>query len=259
MNITGKLIGAILGLILLRHPLGFVLGLILGHLFDSGLLRLGMPGSVKQRSFLEPLFAFIGALSKADGHVSEQEVAATEALMARMWLNAQQRQTAIDRFNEGKQPNFPVHLCIADLKAWCGERRDLAFLLLDMLLEIVYAEGPLTPPKFALLRKLTWTLGVSDYELDILITMKGYDNPSQTQNTSSEPSDPYNVLGITPQATPQEIKRAYRLLISRFHPDKLGDAPEKYKRRAEEQAREINAAYERLKSERRNRPLSRPR
>ena len=76
------------------------------------------------------------------------------------------------------------------------------------------------------------------------------------QRDSSGPSpprpaeaNPYAVLGLSASANEREIKRAYRQLISRHHPDKLGDVPEDLKRRAEERAREINMAYEKIKSE----------
>jgi DnaJ like chaperone protein len=62
--------------------------------------------------------------------------------------------------------------------------------------------------------------------------------------------DPYAVLAIDRTANEHEIKRAYRKLMSQHHPDKLGDVPDELKRRAEERAREINAAYERIKGER---------
>ena len=62
--------------------------------------------------------------------------------------------------------------------------------------------------------------------------------------------DPYAVLGIERSADERDIKRAYRKLMSQHHPDKLGDVPDELKRRAEERAREINAAYERVKAER---------
>ena len=61
--------------------------------------------------FIEPLFAFAGALSKSDGRVSEVEIAAAESLMARLRLDGAQRRAAIERFNAGKQPDFAVAAC----------------------------------------------------------------------------------------------------------------------------------------------------
>ena len=61
--------------------------------------------------------------------------------------------------------------------------------------------------------------------------------------------DYYEVLGVPRTATTDEIKRAYRKLISQHHPDKLGNVPAELKRRAEERAREINAAYEKIQHE----------
>jgi DnaJ like chaperone protein len=52
-------------------------------------------------------------------------------------------------------------------------------------------------------------------------------------------------------ADERTIKQAYRRLMSQHHPDKLGsEVPDEVKRRSEQRSREINAAYERIKSER---------
>lgn len=260
VSIVGKVVGAIIGLIIFHNPVGLLIGAVLGHFYDTAAARLKPPSMGS--GFIEPLFAFAGALSKSDGRVSEPEIAATEALMTRLRLDAVQRRTAIERFNLGKQPAFEASLAIADLKRWCSGRRDLAFIVLDLLLDLVYAEGSLVEAKLALLRRLCWTLGVSDHELAALSAMKGY-AASTAQGprggygprprTVSRPSevDPYAVLGIARGASEHDIKRAYRKLISQHHPDKLGsDVPDELKRRAEERAREIIAAYERIKSER---------
>ncbi len=258
MNITGKLVGAIIGLIVFHNPIGLLIGVVLGHFYDATLARLKPPSMGS--GFIEPLFAFAGALSKSDGRVSPPEIAATEALMGRLRLDTVQRQAAISRFTVGKQEGFDASVAIAEIRRWCSGRRDLAFIVLDLLLDLVYAEGSLVPAKLALLRRLCAALGVSDHELAALSAMKGYAAASQgaggygpSPRSAARPSeiDPYAVLGIERGANEQDIKRAYRKLMSQHHPDKLGsDVPEELKHRAEERAREINAAYERIKSER---------
>jgi DnaJ like chaperone protein len=267
VNVIGKIIGALVGLWLFRHPFGIVLGGLIGHLWDIGALR---PLSMQRArgSFIGPLFALAGAIAKSDGRVSEQEIAATENLMTRMQMSPDQRASAIEQFSAGKQAGFAVDQTIAELRAWAGGRRDLAFLLLDMLLDVVYAEGPLSPNKFMLVRKLCTSLGVHERELAALAAMRGYAYAAygaggsagaqgsyrggSGQDAPRQPAgkDPYAVLGITRDAHEREIKRAYRKLISQHHPDKLGDVPDELKRRAEERAREINAAYERIREER---------
>ena len=126
-----------------------------------------------------------------------------------------------------------------------------------MLLDVVYAEGPLVAEKLAIVRKLCWSLGVHERELAALAAMRGYayagpggayEQPQAEPRTAGK--DPYAVLGIESNAGEREIKNAYRRLISQHHPDKLGDVPEELKRRAEERAREINAAYEKIREAR---------
>ena len=65
-------------------------------------------------------------------------------------------------------------------------------------------------------------------------------------------ADAYAALGITPDATEAEIKRAYRKLISQNHPDKLAarGLPDSMRAVAEERSRELNAAYDLIKNAR---------
>jgi DnaJ like chaperone protein len=258
MSIIGKLVGALLGLLVFRNFVGVMIGAFAGHMFDLSVSQ--ARSNARASSFVEPLFAFAGALAKSDGRVSELEIRAAEALMNRLRLDPDMRRMAIERFNEGKAPGFEVHVAVGELKAWTRGRRDLAFLLLDMLLDLVHAEGTPVANKLGMVRKLCWALGVTDPELDAVSAMKGYGpryhgtqgaRPGQrpSRNTVST-ADPYVVLGISHEADPREIKRAYRKLMSQHHPDKLGNVPEELKHRAESRAREINAAYERIKSER---------
>lgn len=262
MSWLGKFIGAVIGWLFFRHPLGALFGVGVGHMIDSGafgLRPLGTGGGAP-RGFIEPLFALLGAISKADGRVSEAEIAAVETLMARMRLDPVLRRRAIETFNAGKESGFPVHLAIADLKAWTQGRRDHAYILIDLVLDIVGAEGQPAGPKFALLKQMAWTLRVDERELAALAAMKGFAwgrpggdegrHAPPPRGTTAAGPEPYWVLGLPQDAAEGEIKRAYRKLMSEHHPDKLGDVPDALRQRAEERAREINAAYERIKSAR---------
>jgi DnaJ like chaperone protein len=257
MSFVGKLLGALIGWGLFHNPLGILVGLLLGHFYDNAVAR-ARPGSIG-RGFIEPLFAFAGALAKSDGRVSQAEIDAAEALISRLGLDTEQRRAAIERFTAGKQPEFNVNVAIGELSAWCANRRDSAFIVLDLLLDLVYAEGPLAGAKLDLVRRLCAALGVREHELAALSAMKGYGGwqgarrPGDAGRAPPQrPSqvDPYAVLGITREVSDRDVKQAYRRLMSKHHPDKLGDVPDEVKRRSEQRAREINAAYEHIKAER---------
>lgn len=264
MSFIGKIIGAAIGLFAFRSVTAALIGAVLGHIFyDAPRQRVQSRGSMAD--FVRPLFGFAGALAKSDGRVSEKEIAAAESLIGRLRLDAEVRRHAIDSFTAGKNGSLSIDAAIAELRRWTGGRRDRAFVLLDLLLDLVYAEGPLAAPKLDLLRRFMAALGIHEAELAALSAMRGYASYARGYGTggpgwgsggSAPPprqqpmSDPYAVLGIGHDAGDSEIKRAYRRLMSQHHPDKLGDVPDEIKRRAEERAREINAAYEQIKSQR---------
>ncbi|GAB3781229.1 co-chaperone DjlA [Dyella agri] len=263
MSFTYTLWFAFFGL-LIGHLPGAITGGILGFVFDNLRHSQRKQATPEAGGFVGPLFALLGAVAKSDGRVSEAEIAVAERMMARMGLDAAQRQQAIASFNAGKQPEFDVTPTIDELRRWAGLRRDHAFPVLDVVIDTVLAEGNPPPEKMAILRQLAFALRVSDMELMALMAMKGYAwNTGGTRGRqgyggggyvpprrNTQGPDPYVVLGIERGADDRTVKRAYRKLISEHHPDRLGDLPEAMRRQAEARASEINAAYERIKAER---------
>ncbi|HJR10184.1 MAG TPA: co-chaperone DjlA [Rhodanobacteraceae bacterium] len=268
MRIWGKLIGFVIGLVVTRGDFGGALiGLVIGHLvFDSGWLG-GLTHTSGKDGYVEPLFATMGTLAKSDGRVSEAEVAIVEKLMTRLELDALWRRRAIDAFNAGKAPGFDLSRSLVDLRAWCMPRRSSVMPFLDMLCDVAMADGPLTDEKLRVLKRVAFSLRISEIQLVALLAMKGFawntgPRPGEWAHSGaysqqgyrpaprSNGPDPYAVLGVPRDADERTIKRAYRKLISEFHPDRLGNMPEDLRRRAEARASEINAAWERIQAER---------
>jgi DnaJ like chaperone protein len=65
---------------------------------------------------------------------------------------------------------------------------------------------------------------------------------------TNEKKDPYTILGIQPGASEEEIKKAYRNLANKYHPDKVSHMGEEFRELAEKKFKEIQEAYQYLKS-----------
>ena len=71
-------------------------------------------------------------------------------------------------------------------------------------------------------------------------------NPSGS-NEKEGPKDPYTVLGVGRNASPEEIKTAYKQLVNKYHPDKVQYLGEEFRQLAEKRFKEIQEAYQKLK------------
>ncbi len=268
MSFLWTWVGAAFGLAF-GHSLGaLILGALIGWVVDTMFHQRRRLRA--QRQFVAPLFAVLGALAKADGRVSQAEIGVAERMMQRFDLDATQRAEAIARFNAGKQAGFQLAPALAELRRICAPQPQLAWAVLDVLAEVAYAEGAASPPGFQLLQQAAHALGFGDMQLLALLMMRGYAMPQgaagawqqqgyqqayqrgsrQSPASRSSGPDPYAVLGVERSSDDASIKRAYRKLISQYHPDRLGDLPEELRRRAERRASEINTAWEAIKGER---------
>jgi hypothetical protein len=72
------------------------------------------------------------------------------------------------------------------------------------------------------------------------------DNEEPRKNTASAPGDPYTVLGIARDASPEEIKTAYRQLANKYHPDKVSHLGDEFTDIADRRFKEIQSAYDKL-------------
>lgn len=261
-------------------PLGAVLGAAVGHNIDQGAQKKDAPREFAgnrehiQSAFVTTAFQMMGHLAKADGRISEQEIIAAQAIMDYLQLNAEQRRIAIDAFTAGKQPDFAVDAALAAFQRACRGRIAPAQRLLELQLNIVYADGSLHPHTHALLLHIAEQLGVHPFQFEALHTLFRAQRWAQQQQNGHEQAGSrqqhdrtsdrrpttvvnslghaYRVLGTRHDASNDDIKLAYRRLLKRHHPDKLaasGVSPTEMAR-ATEKTRELTAAYERIREAR---------
>jgi len=260
--IWGKLLGAVFGFLLFNIP-GAILGLWLGSRFDSGVTinNFGFAPNQQQAqlSFFNNLFKVMGHIAKADGQVSSNEIEMAKAVMSHMRLNEQRRQTAIEHFNLGKQPEFDLATALEELKRDCGLDRNLMQMFLEIQISASFADGTLGTPERSILEHLAQQLGFNSTHLNLLInSVQAQHRFHQQQGQHSQQAsqttlkDAYQALSVSSEASDKDVKRAYRKMMSQHHPDKLAakGLPDDMLEVAKEKTQEIQAAWEMIRKDR---------
>ncbi|MEX1082184.1 MAG: co-chaperone DjlA [Halofilum sp. (in: g-proteobacteria)] len=267
MSWWGKIAGGVFGY-MVGGVLGAILGIALGHAFDRGITGLDSPrGGHRARvqaAFFQATFAVMGHVAKADGRVSKDEISHAESVMRQMHLNQAQRQEAMRRFNEGKQPDFDLESVLQRFRRECRRRTTLVQVFIEIQLQAAYADGHMDPATERVLLHVCQMLGIPEERFRLLERMLrgGHHSRQRGAHTGGRGAfvdrdgmsvdDAYAVLGVSRDAGDDEIKKAYRKLMSEHHPDKLlaKGLPDEMVEVAKSKSQDIGRAYERIKEAR---------
>jgi DnaJ like chaperone protein len=271
MKWIGKITGGVLGALTLG-PVGALIGALLGHQFDensevdAGADSIGTDSpqelaAIGER-FFRATFRVMGYLAKADGRVSELEIAAARSVMSDLRLNAAQVHEAIACFSQGKQAQFDLNGELSQLATACRGRTGLARTFVEIQLRAGLAGNDLEGPVRPLVNHVAAALSVSRLELAqieaVLRIQRGAARASGTAYGAPQPSqgraleEAYRVLETTPGASDEEIVKAYRRQLHRHHPDKLkaNGLPESMMAHAKQRTQQIIEAWELVRERR---------
>lgn len=239
------LVGALIGFSVGRWT-GFFMGAFIAY-WISRKLRQHLVRSVQTR-FLDSTFAVMGAVCKADGRVSENEIRMAEALFDRLRLSPEARSAARVAFNRGKEPGFDLDGEVRAFATAARGQRVLYQMFLQVQLAAVSADGMPDASDHRLMVRIARGLGLSELEVRRMEAQFRV----HTDTRASKLDDAYAVMGMPASASDDELKKAYRKLMSEHHPDKLAarGLPESMRQMAEEKTRDITAAYDLIKSAR---------
>jgi len=249
-------IGALIGGAIGGLP-GFLLGGAAGYYSGIALQRFIIGNlRVAQTQLFDSVFAIMGALCKADNVVSREEINAVEQIFKMLNLQGEQREQAKAAFSRGKQADFDLDAAVDQFAQITRGRGPLLQLFLQLQVMAVAADGRIDPAEHEMLVRIARRLGLSEADVSQLEALLRATKDGRRAPGGPPPqdrlNDAYTALGVTPESTNAEIKRAYRKLISENHPDKLASRglPDSMRPVAEERSRELNAAYDLLKEAR---------
>ena len=250
-----KIIGVVAGFYFLGF-FGALIGFFAGSYIDRT-MAYGSGGvnplqnAMRQTVFLETVFISMGKLAKADGRVSQLEIEHVEGFMQKLGMTPEHRQQAIGSFKRGADPEFDVAATYQRFMATCGHTKSLKEMLLVYLIVMALADGYFHPAEEGVLYDMAVRLGYDQamfkHLIGMVLNQSHFAGGQTTSATALE--DAYKALGVTKDSTDQEIKRAYRKLMSQYHPDKLigQGMPKDMVAMATEQAKEIQLAHDLIK------------
>jgi len=242
----GKWIGGGLGWAL-GGPIGGILGFVFGSMFDgmqSGNFEYkGGQGyyaqqgqQTQQGDFVVSLIILSAAIMKADGKVLKSELNYVKAFLQNQFgeLEAKQRLTLL---KEVLKQSIDVQSVSLQIKKYMEYPSRLQ--LLHYLYGISSADGQVHPSEVDMIEVIGRTLGISTNDLDSIKAMFVKDVNSA-----------YKILEISSDATDDEVKKAYRKMAVKYHPDKVSHLGGDVKKAAKEKFQQMNAAYEEIKKQR---------
>ncbi len=233
--ITGGLGWAFFG------PIGGILGFVVGSLFDNTQIIQGQqeyqPGQpTTQGGYVMSLLVLVAAVMKADGKVLKSELDYTKEFFVRSF-GPQAAGEAIKILRDLLQQNIPVTEVCQQIRRNMDHPSRLQ--LLHFLFGIAGADGQIHESEHKLIAHIAQQLGISEKDYQSIESMF-------VANTDAA----YKILETEATASDDELKKAYRKMALKYHPDKVHYLGEDVQKAAHEKFQKVNEAWETIKKQR---------
>jgi DnaJ like chaperone protein len=238
MDKFGKWIGGGLGWAFFG-PLGGILGFVVGSLFDNKDAQLfsgGPQGPTTAGDFSLSLMVLAAAVMRADGKVMKSELDYVKAFFVRNFGEGAAGEAIMMLRDLLKQD-----INTREVSNQIRNRLDYAsrLQLMHFLFGIANADGSVQANEINTLKLIAGYLGISASDTESIKSMFVADTESY-----------YKILGIERSADDETVKKAYRKMAMKYHPDKVAYLGEEFKTAAQEKFQKVNEAYEKIKKER---------
>jgi DnaJ like chaperone protein len=238
MGKFGKWLGGGLGFVL-GGPIGGLLGFLVGTAVDeTDQFNTYETGEVTtaRGDFGMSLLVLIAAVLKADGKVVKSELDYVKQFFVRQFGEYSAKQALIVLRDMLKQ-DIPLNDVCSQIRINMDYASRLQ--LLHLLFNLSLADTAVSKQELNVIQQIANNLGISSTDFMSIRNM-----------FVPETDSAYKILEIEPSSTNEEIRKAYRKMALKYHPDKVAHLGEEYRKPADEKFRMVNEAYDKIKKER---------
>lgn len=237
----GKWIGGGLGWAF-GGPIGAIVGFVVGSMFDGSTEAIktktgtGYAARTTTGGYVMSLLVLTAAVMKADGRVLKSELEYVKKFLVHNfgWDSAQE---ATKMLRDLLQQTIPVNEVCRQIKQNMNYSARLQ--LLHFLFGIAQADGAVDPNERDLIAYISTEMGITSKDFESIQAMF-------VRDTNAD----YKILEIEPSASDVELKKAYRRMAMKYHPDKVSHLGDDFQKAAKEKFQKVNQAYESIKKER---------
>jgi len=218
-------------------PIGGIMGFVLGSIVDEtqGQKTSGY-SMTTTGSFVTSLLVLVAAVMKADEKLMRSELNYVKDYFVRNF-GKESAEEAIQMLRDILKQNIPVKEVTDQI------RRNLDYSSRLQLLHFLYgvagADGSIHQKEQDIIDYIASAMGISDKDTQSIKSMFIEDTDYA-----------YRILEIEPSATDQEVKKAYRKMANKYHPDKVSHLGEDFQKAANQKFQKVNEAYEKIRKER---------
>ncbi len=260
----GKIFGAGLGWILGGGPIGMIIGIAIGGAFDKGGSNIFKDEKSSKKRVTQPgdfsavLIVLSAVVMKADGKILKSELDFVKKYFIQNF-GIEIAKEKIQILRKVLKQDIPVDDVARQIRTSMrvAEKR----LLLQYLFGIANSDGEIDSSELHVIERICRGIGLSSMEFSSMKAMytQNYGRGSRTSGNSSRSrprrrkvslNSSYAVLGISATADDKELKKAYRKLAVKYHPDKVAHLGKDHVEVAEDKFQKLQEAYETIKENR---------
>ncbi len=202
--------------------------------------------SEDRKEFVSLLIHILVKIAELDGQIARAEISTISNFFRTNLRYSQEQMFWVkELIKDATGSVATLDELLAEFKSQFGYQPRL--ILVELVFQVLYSNHHVSPEELQLTERIAQFLEISQFEYIAIRGRYHAHYESRTRQQTSDRASYYEILGLSPGASQEEIKSAYRKLSKEYHPDLVSHLGEEFRKVAEEKMKEINMAYQHLK------------